>query len=118
MNAKNTKTQQSKSNNRTTLPIKRATKLEADKLLKKLNKNKLGSKIYPDDLVNFWISKMDEKLCEELQRSKVTIVDELPRLRKIWEQENNKISDEEWELLKINGQLTEFFKRHSILKLQ
>ena len=118
MNAKKQTQTTIASGNRTTLPIKRKTKEMADKLLLKLNKNKLGSKIYPDDLVQFWVSKMNDDLCKELQQSKITIVDEMPRIRKLWEEENNKISDEKWELLKISGELTDFFKRHSILKWQ
>ncbi|PIK16432.1 hypothetical protein [Halobacteriovorax sp. JY17] len=104
--------------NRTTLPIKRKTKELTDKLLKKLNKTKLGSKIYPDDLVQFWVSKMNDDLCKELQQSKITIVDEMPRIRKLWEDKNIKISDEKWELMKITGELTDFFRQHSMIKLQ
>lgn len=118
MNAKKQTQSTNTSGNRTTLPIKRKTKELTDKLLKKLNKNKLGSKIYPDDLVQFWVNKMDDELCKELQQSKITIVDELPRIRKLWEEKNSRISDEKWELMKISGELTGFFKQHSMIKLQ
>jgi hypothetical protein len=117
MNAKKQTLTTNTNGNRTTLPIKRKTKELTDKLLKKLNKNKLGSKIYPDDLVLFWVSKMDAQLCKELQQSKITIVDEMPRIRKLWEDTNSRITDENWELMKISGELTGFFKQHSIIKL-
>ena len=49
--------------------------------------------------------------------SKITIVDEMPRIRKLWEEQNKKVTDEKWEFMKITGELTEFFKQHSIIKL-
>jgi adenylate kinase family enzyme len=110
MNVKRNKQKTNSSGNITTLTIKRKIKEMTDKLLKKLNKNMLGSKIYPDDLVNFWVDRMTDDLCLEIQQSKLTIVDEMPRIRKLWENSNTKVTDEKWELMKITGELTGFFK--------
>ena len=51
---------------------------------------------------------MTADLFLEIQQSKITIDDEMPRIRKLWANSNTKRTDE----------LTGFFKQHSMIKLQ
>jgi len=99
-----------KSKMKFTISCSENSKKRFDLLSKKLKKKSTGYPIYSDDIVSYWLDNMTTNDENNIINSKVTIVHIMPKARILWEKEKGKISDENWEFLKVSGKVFKFVK--------
>ena len=97
--------------------IKQTTKTKVDKLLQEINKQEDGGKVTFDQLVNYFLSKIEKEDLKNLQLQSVTWVHEEKRLRKLYEKKKGNISEEKWKQMLCLGELRSFFNTHSRLPI-
>lgn len=93
--------------------VKEKTKDNVTRLLKKINKNEDCGKVTFDHFVGHFIDNINDEDIQALQLKTITWSHEEKRLRKLWEKQKGKISDDKWKEMLFLCQLREFVIDHS-----
>lgn len=112
----NTKTEKKEITNAHAFRVSKETKDLADEIRQKIKK-KFGKSLTYDFLLGKILERADPKMIDDIALSALTWVEEEKRLREMYLKKNRQVTPEKYERMKCSGQLVDFFKEHSRIKL-
>ena len=107
----NTKAQTKQSKSRT-IRVSDETSVILDKLLKEANKKKLGSKIFPDQIVAIALGNVSETDVEKMQNDSLSNEDRKEQLRQLYIKKCGKITRDEFTGFMMTPAFFEFLNEH------
>ena len=109
MSTKKTQPQsEKKMKSRSAIPCRPDTKIILDKIVVEANKDHIGYKITPDDVLKLVLKVWGNSMKEKLQKEKTNAVHYEDKFKAHWERNNKKkVSKSEWEDMKMRGLVAE-----------